>query len=88
MGTGLLAFDEAWAGTEERAARFGTAPGTVVEAQCRPTRSRSVGAEPFIGEITMYGFNFPPRGWAHCDGRRAVVVWRPPFTLVPSGSPQ
>ncbi|MBR9764904.1 MAG: phage tail protein [Rhodobacteraceae bacterium] len=26
-------------------------------------------AEPFLGEIRMVGFNFPPRGWAFCDGQ-------------------
>ncbi len=26
-------------------------------------------ADPFIGEIMMAGFNFPPRGWAVCDGQ-------------------
>ncbi len=26
-------------------------------------------AEPFLGEIRMYGFNFPPTGWATCDGQ-------------------
>ena len=26
-------------------------------------------SEPFLGEIQMFGFNFPPRGWAHCDGQ-------------------
>ncbi len=25
-------------------------------------------AEPFMGEIKMVGFNFPPKGWALCDG--------------------
>lgn len=25
--------------------------------------------EPFIGQIQAYGFNFPPRGWAFCDGQ-------------------
>ena len=25
-------------------------------------------AEPFLGEIRAFGFNFPPRGWATCDG--------------------
>ncbi|HUV43681.1 MAG TPA: tail fiber protein [Dehalococcoidales bacterium] len=24
---------------------------------------------PFLGEITIFGFNFPPRGWASCDGQ-------------------
>lgn len=25
-------------------------------------------AEPFLGEIRIYSFNFPPKGWAFCDG--------------------
>jgi microcystin-dependent protein len=25
--------------------------------------------EPFLGQIQMFGFNFPPRGWAFCDGQ-------------------
>lgn len=24
--------------------------------------------EPFVGQIQPFGFNFPPRGWALCDG--------------------
>ncbi|MBY5956813.1 tail fiber protein [Membranicola marinus] len=26
-------------------------------------------AEPFLAEIRIVGFNFPPRGWAFCDGQ-------------------
>lgn len=26
-------------------------------------------ADPFIGEIKMYGFGWAPRGWATCDGQ-------------------
>lgn len=26
-------------------------------------------SEPFIGEITMFGGNFAPRGWAFCNGQ-------------------
>jgi microcystin-dependent protein len=26
-------------------------------------------SEPFIGQITMFGGNFAPRGWALCDGQ-------------------
>ncbi len=26
-------------------------------------------AEPFLGEIRMFAFNFPPRSWALCDGQ-------------------
>ena len=30
-------------------------------------------AEPFIGEISMFGGNFAPRGWALCDGQLLPV---------------
>lgn len=26
-------------------------------------------SEPFLAEIRVFGFNFPPRGWAFCDGQ-------------------
>ena len=26
-------------------------------------------SEPFVGEIRCFGFNFPPKGWAMCDGQ-------------------
>lgn len=25
--------------------------------------------EPFVGEVRLMGFNFPPRGWAQCNGQ-------------------
>lgn len=25
--------------------------------------------EPFLGQITLFGFNFTPRGWAPCEGQ-------------------
>lgn len=29
--------------------------------------------EPFIGEVKIVGFNFPPRGWATCDGQMLPI---------------
>jgi microcystin-dependent protein len=26
-------------------------------------------SEPFLAEVKIFGFNFPPRGWAFCDGQ-------------------
>jgi microcystin-dependent protein len=26
-------------------------------------------AEPFLGELRVMSFNFPPKGWAHCNGQ-------------------
>ena len=30
-------------------------------------------ADPFLGEIIMFGGNFAPRGWALCDGQRLPI---------------
>ncbi len=29
--------------------------------------------EPFIGEIKIVSFDFPPRGWAQCDGATLAI---------------
>jgi microcystin-dependent protein len=26
-------------------------------------------ADPFVAEIRIFGFNFPPKGWAQCEGQ-------------------
>lgn len=31
-------------------------------------------SNPFIGEIRMFGFNFPPRGWALCNGQLMAIA--------------
>ena len=30
--------------------------------------------EPFLGQIQAFGFNFPPRGWAFCDGQLLTIA--------------
>lgn len=30
-------------------------------------------AQPFVGQIEMFGGNFAPRGWAFCDGQLLAV---------------
>lgn len=30
-------------------------------------------AEPFIGEIRLFGFGFAPKGWATCDGQLLTI---------------
>ena len=30
-------------------------------------------AEPFLGQIMMFGGNFSPRGWAFCDGQLLAI---------------
>ena len=31
-------------------------------------------AEPFLGQINMFGFNFAPRGWAFCNGQLLSIA--------------
>ena len=31
-------------------------------------------SSPFIGEIRMFGGNFPPAGWAFCDGQLMAIA--------------
>jgi len=30
-------------------------------------------SEPYLAQLTMAGFNFPPRGWAQCDGQTLPI---------------
>lgn len=30
--------------------------------------------EPFIGQISLFGFNFAPRGWAFCHGQLLAIA--------------
>jgi microcystin-dependent protein len=30
-------------------------------------------AQPYVGEIRMFGGNFPPYGWAMCDGQLLAI---------------
>jgi microcystin-dependent protein len=40
-------------------------------------------AEPFIGEIRMFGGNFAPAGWAFCDGSQLAISENSAlFTLI------
>ncbi len=31
-------------------------------------------SEPFLGEIQIYAFNYPPRGWALCNGQQMPIT--------------
>jgi microcystin-dependent protein len=31
-------------------------------------------SQPFIGQIGIFGFNFPPRNWAQCDGQLLPIA--------------
>jgi microcystin-dependent protein len=30
--------------------------------------------DPFLGQIQAFGFNFPPQGWAFCDGQLISIA--------------
>ncbi|ULT44305.1 tail fiber protein [Niabella defluvii] len=39
--------------------------------------------EPFVGMICIFGFNFPPRGWALCQGQILSIASNTPlFALL------
>ena len=39
--------------------------------------------EPFLGQITIFGFNFAPYGWAKCDGQLlAISQFQALFSLL------
>ncbi len=31
-------------------------------------------ADPYLGQIQAFAFNFPPRGWTHCDGQLLPIA--------------
>ena len=31
-------------------------------------------ADPFIGQISLFSFAFPPKGWAHCNGQLLPIA--------------
>jgi microcystin-dependent protein len=40
-------------------------------------------AEPYIGQITLFGGNFAPRGWAFCNGQLVSIAQYPAlFSLL------
>jgi microcystin-dependent protein len=40
-------------------------------------------SSPYIGEIRMFGGNFPPSGWAFCDGQEIPIAENDAlFTLI------
>lgn len=40
-------------------------------------------SDPYIGEIRMVGFNFPPNGWALCNGQLLAISQNPAlFSLL------
>jgi microcystin-dependent protein len=40
-------------------------------------------ADPFLGEIRVFGFNFPPTGWAQCNGQLLPITQNTAlFTLL------
>jgi len=38
-----------------------------------PINDANAGDEPFVGEISYFAGNFPPRGWAFCDGQLLAI---------------
>jgi microcystin-dependent protein len=56
-------------------------PAGYVEAGSERERRRM--AEPFLGEIRMFGGDFAPRGWARCHGQLLPISDHAPlYSLI------
>jgi microcystin-dependent protein len=47
--------------------------GLAVLGRPGTARAATQGAEPFLGEISIVGFNFAPQGWAFCNGQILAI---------------
>lgn len=52
---------------------IGTIASSLVLVAGLSVSQNAIASEPFIGQIQMVGFNFPPRGWANCDGQLLAI---------------
>ena len=43
-------------------------------AHATALRPNEMQSEPFIGQISTFGFSFAPRGWAKCDGQLLQIT--------------
>jgi microcystin-dependent protein len=43
--------------------------GTMLLGRPKSARASTLSIEPYIGEIMLCSFNFPPKGWALCNGQ-------------------
>lgn len=41
--------------------------------------------DPFIGEIRIFGFNFPPEDWAYCNGQQLSASQNPALYSIIGG---
>ena len=47
------------------------------------TSTMKAQSEPYIGQISIYAFNFAPRGWMPCDGRLLPIAqYQALFALI------
>jgi len=45
------------------------AAGMALFGRARRAQSATQGTEPYLGEIMLVPFSFPPKGWAFCNGQ-------------------
>lgn len=57
----------------KRAVTF-LAGGAAVMMGAKRASADVQGGDPWLGEIAMVGFNFPPRGWALCNGQLLQIA--------------
>jgi len=43
--------------------------GTALLGRARPVRAAVQDVQPYLGEIALISWNFPPKGWTFCNGQ-------------------
>lgn len=56
-----------------RRAKFATMTAAIALTAAVPQSAANAQAEPFLGQLTLMGFNFCPRGWAHANGQLLAI---------------
>ena len=57
--------------------------GMALLARPRPAHAATMDADPWIGEIALVPYTFPPRGWAFCNGQILSIAQNTAlFTLL------
>src|SRR5690242_15261914 len=49
------------------------AGGALLTRGARRADAATMDADPWIGEIALVPFNFPPKGWAFCNGQLLAI---------------
>jgi microcystin-dependent protein len=56
-----------------------TEPSAPPDAKPKPQSQSTMTANPVMGELAIFSFNFAPRGWSKCDGQILSIAQNTPL---------